>query len=142
VVFDLVKSEKPAPENKEKPQDTPPAPQPVEPVASKSKPIETICIDAGHGGEDLGALGKSKLLEKNVTLQISQKLKKLIESKTGLRVIMTRDKDGEVSLNSRASIANRLMVRKPILSACRPPTRKHWNLPGKKTRTGKTRANR
>jgi N-acetylmuramoyl-L-alanine amidase len=106
VVFDLVKSEKPAPENKEKPQDTPPAPQPVEPVASKSKPIETICIDAGHGGEDLGALGKSKLLEKNVTLQISQKLKKLIESKTGLRVIMTRDKDGEVSLNSRASIAN------------------------------------
>jgi N-acetylmuramoyl-L-alanine amidase len=112
VVFDLVKSEKTAPlpqnnaENSEKPQVIPPAPQPAEPVTSKPKPIETICIDAGHGGEDLGAQGKSKLLEKNVTLQISKKLKKLIESKTGLRVIMTRDKDGEVSLNSRASIAN------------------------------------
>jgi N-acetylmuramoyl-L-alanine amidase len=112
VVFDLVKSEKTpdapqiTPASGEKPQETPPSQPPAEAVASKPKPIETICIDAGHGGEDLGAIGKSKLLEKNVTLQISQKLKRLIESKTGLRVIMTRDKDGEVSLNSRASIAN------------------------------------
>ena len=112
VVFDLVKSEKistlpqSTPENIEKPQGAQPAPQPAEPAASKPKPIETICIDAGHGGEDFGALGKSKLQEKNITLQISRKLKKLIESKTGLRVIMTRDKDSEVSLNSRASIAN------------------------------------
>jgi len=112
VVFDLVKSEKISalpqsiPENIEKRQETPPVPQPAEPAASKPKPIETICIDAGHGGEDFGALGKSKLQEKNITLQISRKLKKLIESKTGLRVIMTRDKDSEVSLNSRASIAN------------------------------------
>jgi N-acetylmuramoyl-L-alanine amidase len=112
VVFDLVKSEKTSalplntPENIEQPQENPPALQPAEPAPTKPKPIETICIDAGHGGEDLGAIGKSKLQEKNITLQISQKLKKLIESKTGLRVIMTRDKDSEVSLNSRASIAN------------------------------------
>jgi N-acetylmuramoyl-L-alanine amidase len=112
VVFDLVKSEKTAnlpqgaPESVEKTQEPMPVPQSAEPVISKPKPIETICIDPGHGGEDLGALGKSKLPEKSITLQISQKLKKLIESKTGLRVIMTRDKDSEVSLNSRASIAN------------------------------------
>jgi N-acetylmuramoyl-L-alanine amidase len=112
LVFDLVKSEKAsaaAPEaalKSDPPQVQPPAVQPAEPAASKPKPIETICIDAGHGGEDLGALGKSKLLEKDVTLRISQKLKRLIESKTGLRVIMTRDGDNEVSLNSRASIAN------------------------------------
>jgi N-acetylmuramoyl-L-alanine amidase len=112
VVFDLVKSAKisalpqSTPENTEKPQGTPPATLSAEPASSKPKPIETICIDAGHGGEDLGALGKSKLQEKNITLQISQKLKKLIEAKTGLRVLMTRDQDGEVSLNSRASIAN------------------------------------
>ncbi|MCX6558001.1 MAG: N-acetylmuramoyl-L-alanine amidase [Candidatus Aminicenantes bacterium] len=110
LVFDLVKSEKvpaAAPETTPKsdpPQVQPAAAQPAEPATSK--PIETICIDAGHGGEDLGALGKSKLLEKDVTLRISQKLKRLIESKTGLRVIMTRDGDNEVSLNSRASIAN------------------------------------
>ena len=117
VVFDLVKSEKTStppqstPSNTEKTQVTTPAPQPLAPVASKPKPIETICIDPGHGGEDLGAIGKSKLQEKNVTLQISQKLKKLIESKTGLRVIMTRDKDSEVSLNSRASIANNQLAQ-------------------------------
>ncbi len=110
IVFDLGKSDKPAAatpasaENPEKkadpPQETPPS------TPSRPKPIETICIDPGHGGEDLGAIGRSKLQEKNVTLQISLKLKKLIESRTGLRVIMTRDKDSEVSLNTRASIAN------------------------------------
>jgi len=111
VVFDLSKSEKPAPppaaatDNREKLPADPPAPA-SEPEAVKAKAIETICIDAGHGGEDLGAVGKSKLLEKDLTLQISRKLKKLIESKTGLRVIMTRDQDSEVSLNTRASIAN------------------------------------
>jgi N-acetylmuramoyl-L-alanine amidase len=117
IVFDLVKSEKsadppqslPAGGEKEpdKPQETPPAPA----TPRKPKPIETICIDPGHGGEDLGAIGKSKLQEKNVTLQISGKLKKLIEAKTGLRVIMTRDKDSEVSLNTRASIANNQMAQ-------------------------------
>jgi N-acetylmuramoyl-L-alanine amidase len=112
VVFDLVQSENlplqtnSAPEKTETPQGAPAVQQGAEPAATKGKSIETICIDAGHGGEDLGALGKSKLLEKTLTLQISLKLKKMIESKTGLRVIMTRDKDSEVSLNSRASIAN------------------------------------
>ncbi len=115
VVFDLVASEKPtdppqnvskSPEEKaEPPQENPPA------APARPKPIETICIDPGHGGEDLGAIGRSKLQEKNVTLQISLKLKKLIESKTGLRVIMTHDKDTEVSLNTRASIANNQLAQ-------------------------------
>jgi N-acetylmuramoyl-L-alanine amidase len=110
VVFDLVQGEKaaaprqsipePSDREEEPPQQTPP------PTPSRPKPIETICIDPGHGGEDLGAIGRSKLQEKDVTLQIGLKLKKMIESRTGLRVIMTRDKDSEVSLNTRASIAN------------------------------------
>ncbi|HSR11914.1 MAG TPA: N-acetylmuramoyl-L-alanine amidase [Thermodesulfobacteriota bacterium] len=112
VVFDLGKGEKapaaaPAPAVPEAPEKKPDPPQETPaPAPSRPKPIETICIDPGHGGEDLGAIGRSKLQEKNVTLQISLKLKKLIESRTGLRVIMTRDKDSEVSLNTRASIAN------------------------------------
>jgi N-acetylmuramoyl-L-alanine amidase len=115
VVFDLVESEKPADppadvsrvaeEETEPPQENPPPPP------ARPKPIETICIDPGHGGEDLGAIGRSKLQEKNVTLKISLKLKKLIESKTGLRVIMTHDKDTEVSLNTRASIANNQLAQ-------------------------------
>jgi len=112
VVFDLVKAEsvaatKPSStEPSEKPQDPAPIANTAAPAASPVKPIETICIDPGHGGEDLGAVGRSKLHEKDVALKISLKLKKLIESRTGLRVLMTRDKDSEVSLNSRASIAN------------------------------------
>jgi N-acetylmuramoyl-L-alanine amidase len=118
VVFDLVAGEKPAAPPRNDGADAPPsAPAtagretelPIEnpPAApARPRPIETICIDPGHGGEDLGAIGRSKLQEKNVTLKIGLKLKRLIESKTGLRVIMTRDKDGEVSLNTRASIAN------------------------------------
>jgi N-acetylmuramoyl-L-alanine amidase len=110
VVFDLGKSDKPAaapPASAENPDKNPDPPQETPPATpSRPKPIETICIDPGHGGEDLGAIGRSKLQEKSVTLQISLKLKQLIESRTGLRVIMTRDKDSEVSLNTRASIAN------------------------------------
>lgn len=78
---------------------------------AQPRAIETICIDPGHGGEDFGAIGRSKLKEKDVTLRIALRLKKLIESKTGLRVIMTRDKDNDVSLNSRASIANNQLAQ-------------------------------
>lgn len=72
----------------------------------KNKSIETICIDPGHGGSDFGAVGASKLKEKEVTLAVGKILKNIIESRLGLRVIITRDKDSEVSLNSRVSIAN------------------------------------
>jgi len=127
VVFDLVRSELPAaapPRNdgaapaadEKKPdalKENPPAvpPRTDGAVPPRPKPIETICIDPGHGGEDFGAIGRSKLKEKDVTLKIAYKLKKQIESRTGLRVIMTRDKDSEVSLNSRASIANNQLAQ-------------------------------
>jgi len=114
LVFDLVKSEKApaaAPSTPESPEKKPAPAQENPPDPAKPKPIETICIDPGHGGEDLGAISKSKLQEKDVTLQISHKLKKLIEARTGLRVIMTRNKDSEVSLNTRASIANNQLAQ-------------------------------
>ncbi len=141
VVFDLVssgRSERSAAEpppsasaeiKPDPPQETPPAvppradgwrgaaapdvpvPQDREAVPAKPRSIETICIDPGLGGEDFGAIGRSKLKEKDVTLKIALKLKKQIESKTGLRVIMTRDKDSEVSLNTRASIANNQLAQ-------------------------------
>ncbi|MBN2345436.1 MAG: N-acetylmuramoyl-L-alanine amidase [Candidatus Aminicenantes bacterium] len=115
VVFDLIPGEKAVSEAPPAalPESEPPPPAQESPptAVSKPKPIETICIDPGHGGEDLGAIGRSKLQEKTVTLKIGLKLKKLIESKTGLRVIMTRDKDTEVSLNTRASIANNQLAQ-------------------------------
>jgi N-acetylmuramoyl-L-alanine amidase len=73
----------------------------------KKTVIERICLDPGHGGGDLGAIGaNTKILEKNITLQVGQKLKKIIETKLGLRVIMTRTNDSEVSLDSRVALAN------------------------------------
>lgn len=129
VVFDLVKSdEKEAdaePVTAPPAQDKPPVPDPREtaqetqekqddPSYSPEKPenfkrraaIETICIDPGHGGTDLGAVGTAKVAEKEITLKVGKKLKQLIMSRMGLQVVMTRDNDSEVSLNSRVSIAN------------------------------------
>lgn len=109
VVFDVVKSEEsdrdlePS-ENKRGKQESKESNIKDEPP--KEKVIEIICIDPGHGGSDLGAVGRSKLTEKDITLKISRKVKKIIESKLGLRVITTRDKDVEVSLDSRAAMAN------------------------------------
>ncbi len=76
------------------------------PGEKKRELIRTICIDPGHGGTDLGAVGRSKTNEKETTLKVGMKLKRMIESKLGLRVVMTREKDEEVSLNSRVSRAN------------------------------------
>jgi N-acetylmuramoyl-L-alanine amidase len=72
----------------------------------QKKLIETICIDPGHGGSDFGAMGESNLKEKDITLKVGKKLKQIVESKLGIRVILTRKIDSEVSLNSRVSIAN------------------------------------
>jgi N-acetylmuramoyl-L-alanine amidase len=88
------------------PQVSNPPPQPIQEKEKKRTSITTICLDPGHGGSDEGAVGKSKAMEKDITLKIAFKLKKIIESKLGLYVVMTREKDEEVSLNSRVAKAN------------------------------------
>ncbi len=77
-----------------------------EKAPEKRAVIEAICIDAGHGGADLGAVGATGVSEKDITLKVSRRLKSIVEEKLGLRVIVTRDSDKEVSLNRRAAIAN------------------------------------
>ncbi len=54
--------------------------------------IQTIVIDAGHGGEDGGATGISKTTEKDINLAVALKLQKLLET-SGFRVVMTRATD-------------------------------------------------
>lgn len=68
--------------------------------------IDVIVIDPGHGGEDSGAVGKSGLLEKEVTLDIAKRLKGLLENEKGIKVILTRDADVLVPLEERPRIAN------------------------------------
>lgn len=76
------------------------------PVASagKARPI-IIAIDAGHGGEDPGAIGPDGVKEKNVTLAIARKLYALVSRAPGMTAVMTRTGDYYVSLEKRVEIA-------------------------------------
>jgi len=69
-------------------------------------PKMRIVVDAGHGGWDLGTVGRRGLLEKDLVLEISQRLGKLLESRLGAEVIYTRPDDNYITLDERAGIAN------------------------------------
>lgn len=69
--------------------------------------IKKIVIDPGHGGNDPGAIGKTGLREKDVVLDISRRLKKILND-LGVTVVMTRDTDKFIPLNERVNIANRV----------------------------------
>ena len=64
----------------------------------------TIAIDAGHGGEDAGAIGPTATKEKDINLDVAKKLKTLLE-KQGAKVVMTRNDDSNVELYERVKIA-------------------------------------
>ena len=67
-----------------------------------------VAIDAGHGGEDPGARGRRlRTREKDVTLSIARKLKKLIDAEPGMRAVLTRKGDYYVGLRKRMQIARR-----------------------------------
>jgi len=69
-------------------------------------PKMRIVVDAGHGGWDLGTVGRQGLLEKDLVLEIAQRLGKLLESRLGAEVILTRIDDNYIPLDERAGIAN------------------------------------
>jgi N-acetylmuramoyl-L-alanine amidase/putative methionine-R-sulfoxide reductase with GAF domain len=69
-------------------------------------PKMRIVVDAGHGGWDLGTVGRRGLLEKDLVLEIAQRLGKLLETRLGTEVIYTRPDDNYITLDERASIAN------------------------------------
>lgn len=68
--------------------------------------IQRIVIDPGHGGEDPGCIGKKGLQEKNIVLDVSLRLKKLLSQNDGLEVILTRETDIFIPLENRTVIAN------------------------------------
>lgn len=69
-------------------------------------PKMRIVVDAGHGGWDLGTVGRRGLLEKDLVLEIAQRLGKLLESRLGADVVYTRQDDNYIPLDERAEIAN------------------------------------
>ncbi|MBO7173148.1 MAG: N-acetylmuramoyl-L-alanine amidase [Burkholderiaceae bacterium] len=76
------------------------------PTQPKKKEI-VIVIDAGHGGEDPGAVGKRRTYEKHITLAIAKRLERLIKQEKGMKAVMTRSSDHFVSLSQRVMIAQK-----------------------------------
>lgn len=82
-----------------------PGPLPVVEVGAPGV-LRTIVIDPGHGGEDTGVTGQGGTVEKDYVLTFARQLKSTIESRIGLRVVLTRDRDTDVPLDRRAALAN------------------------------------
>jgi N-acetylmuramoyl-L-alanine amidase len=76
------------------------------PAAERSlEASTTVVIDAGHGGFDRGGIPGQRIPEKEMTLDVAQRLKGLLAA-SGYRVVMTRDSDVFVPLPTRVAIAN------------------------------------
>jgi N-acetylmuramoyl-L-alanine amidase len=67
---------------------------------------QTIVIDPGHGGDDVGVRSAKGVEEKQLTLDIARRLRAMVENRLGLRVILTRDDDRAIGLDDRAAVAN------------------------------------
>src|SRR5207244_886327 len=84
---------------------------PVDPGQRESReqlaPLKTIVLDAGHGGHDSGATGPTGLMEKDLVLDVTRRVTKLVEERLSLKVRLTRDADYFVTLRDRTSFANR-----------------------------------
>jgi N-acetylmuramoyl-L-alanine amidase len=65
-----------------------------------------IALDAGHGGWDIGTVGRLGLMEKDLALDIVMRLGKLLQRRLGAEVIYTRNDDKYLPLEERAQIAN------------------------------------
>jgi len=86
--------------------------EPGDPALGRGTPggasgVLTVVLDPGHGGHDTGARGPTGLMEKDVVLDLAWRLRRLLQERLGLRVLMTRTEDVFVPLQERTAIANR-----------------------------------
>ncbi len=84
---------------------TPPGSVPSRNAAEPVRPWK-IVIDPGHGGWDRGSVGPTGLLEKEVVLDVSERLSKLLKARLGADVMLTRTDDSFVPLEARPALAN------------------------------------
>ena len=68
--------------------------------------LDTVVLDAGHGGKDPGSMGKYGTKEKDVVLDITKRVGRLLEKKTSIKVIYTREEDVFIPLFERTKMAN------------------------------------
>ena len=74
-------------------------------TSESSGSLTTVVIDAGHGGHDRGGIPGQRIAEKDMTLDVAQRLRNVLAA-SGYRVVMSRDSDVFVSLPTRVAIAN------------------------------------
>jgi N-acetylmuramoyl-L-alanine amidase len=87
-----------------------PPPPPTEEERERVDRLVIVALDAGHGGEDPGAIGPSGLREKDVVLAIARQLRRRLDAVPGMRVMMTRDGDYFVPLHERVRKARRVQA--------------------------------
>ncbi len=89
--------------------------------------LRTVAIDPGHGGDDAGAHGAGGAVEKDLTLQVARRLKAAIESRIGLRVLLTREGDEALPIDRRTALANNnkadLLISLHANASLRPSSR-------------------
>jgi N-acetylmuramoyl-L-alanine amidase len=79
--------------------------QSAKPAVPQYVRLITVAIDAGHGGEDPGALGASGSHEKDITLALAKKLKQKIDAQENMHAVLIRDGDYFVPLAQRVTKA-------------------------------------
>lgn len=79
--------------------------RPVKQLANSGLRDLVIAIDAGHGGEDPGALGRKGTREKDVVLQIARVLKSKIDKQRGMKAVLIRKGDYYINLRQRITLA-------------------------------------
>jgi N-acetylmuramoyl-L-alanine amidase len=87
------------------PRPAPPSSESAAPVLPRAG-VQTIAIDPGHGGDEIGARGTAGTQEKQLTLDVARRLRGLVETRLGLHVVLTRDDDRVVPLDQRTATAN------------------------------------
>jgi N-acetylmuramoyl-L-alanine amidase len=75
--------------------------------SGQMQPLKLIVLDAGHGGHDTGAVGPSGLMEKEIVLDVTRRVARMVESGLGVKVVMSRDSDVFVALRERTNFANK-----------------------------------
>jgi N-acetylmuramoyl-L-alanine amidase len=79
--------------------------RPRPPTKPSESRLATIVIDAGHGGEDPGAIGRRGSREKDINLSMAKRLKRLIDAEPNMRALLTRDGDYFLPLGVRVEKA-------------------------------------
>jgi N-acetylmuramoyl-L-alanine amidase len=86
---------------------TPPAPAASEVLsAATRRQFDLVVIDPGHGGDDVGVRAADGLQEKELTLDVARRLRQRLETRLGVRVILTREDDRGIAIDARAALAN------------------------------------